>query len=121
MSRLRVNLNRDWRFVREDRPAAQAPGYDDSAWQSINLPHSFDLPYFRTPEFYVGFGWYRKILQIDSAWRTRRLFLEFDGVFQEAEIFLNGIVVGGHRGGYIGFSSVVADAGRPGAHLMAVP
>jgi len=50
MSRQRLNLNRDWKFFRGDVDGAERPDFDDSQWESIGLPHSFDLPYFRTPE-----------------------------------------------------------------------
>ena len=62
MSRIRLCLNREWRFLRDDAAGAERIDFDDSSWQSIGLPHTFDLPYFRTPEFYVGYGWYRKRL-----------------------------------------------------------
>src|SRR5262245_15816609 len=66
MSRVHINLNREWKFVRADIAGAERVDFDDSAWQPIGLPHTFDLPYFRTPEFYVGYGWYRKSLPIPS-------------------------------------------------------
>src|SRR3954451_14301224 len=107
MSRSRININRDWRFTRGDVPGAERVDFDDSAWQCIGLPHTFDLPYFRTPEFYVGYGWYRKRFHV--AW-DGRFFLEFDGVFQVAEVFVNGARVAEHRGGYTGFSIDITDA-----------
>jgi len=66
MSRARINLNREWKFARADLAGAERTDFDDSAWEPIGLPHTFDLPYFRTPEFYVGYGWYRKTLLIPS-------------------------------------------------------
>src|SRR5438874_9790939 len=104
MTRLRQNLNREWRFFRGDCAGAERIDFDDSAWQPIGLPHTFDLPYFRTPEFYVGVGWYRREFILSTDLQGRRFSLEFEGVFQEAEIFVNGTSVGGHQGGYTGFS-----------------
>lgn len=120
MSRLRLNLNRQWRFFRGNSAGAQAADYDDSAWQPIGLPHCFDLPYFRTPEFYVGYGWYRKVFDVSPQWRNKRLFLEFDGVFQEAEVFVNGTPVGRHLGGYTGFCIDITDAAKAGQNMLAV-
>ncbi len=91
--RLRLNLNRDWQFQRDDR----------GVWEEIGLPHSFDLPYFRTPEFYVGGGEYRKTLEMPAEWHGRRISLEFDGVFQIAQIRVNDRPAGEHAGGYTGF------------------
>src|SRR5881394_3424820 len=118
--RMRANLNREWRFFRGDEPDAPRVDLDDSDWQPIGLPHTFDLPYFRTPEFYVGFGWYRKAFDILPAWSGKRLFLEFDGVFQVAEVFVNGRRIGEHRGGYTGFCIDITDACRAGENVLAV-
>ena len=67
MSRKRINLNREWRFFRGDVTGAERIDFDDSQWQRVGLPHTFDLPYFRTPEFYVGAGWYRKTLDLSPS------------------------------------------------------
>jgi hypothetical protein len=93
---------------------------DDSAWQRIGLPHTFDLPYFRTPEFYVGYGWYRKRLDLPEDLSQRRIFLEFEGVFQEAEIHVNGSRVDVHRGGYTGFYVDISDHAMPRQNLLAI-
>ncbi|MGB7156647.1 MAG: sugar-binding domain-containing protein, partial [Tepidisphaeraceae bacterium] len=118
MTRQRINLNREWRFVREDVAHGDTVGLDDSSWTPIGLPHSFDLPYFRTPEFFVGVGWYRKTIDVLPGWRDQRLFLEFDGVFQVADVFVNGQPVGGHRGGYTGFSIDITDAAVAGPNVV---
>lgn len=123
MVRRRTNLNREWRFVRADAPGAEAVDFDDSGWERVGLPHTFDLPYFRTPEFYVGYGWYRRTFEIQGEPgrpRPERFFLKFDGVFQVAEVFVNGKHVGEHRGGYTGFSLDITAAARPGENILAV-
>ena len=121
MTRQRLNLNREWRFVRGDVAGAEAADFDDRAWQPIGLPHTFDLPYFRTPEFYVGYGWYRKRFDVPSDWRGRRISLEFDGAFQVTEAFVNGVRLGEHRGGYTGFRFDITDEVKPGgANVLAV-
>lgn len=120
MRRSQINLNREWRFVREDAGGAHQPDYDDRAWQPIGLPHCFDLPYFRTAEFYVGYGWYRRWFAVPAGSDSRRFFLEFDGVFQVAEVFVNGQRVGAHRGGYTGFCIDITAAVRRGNNLLAV-
>ena len=117
--RIRRNLNREWKFCRGDVAGAEQIQFDDSSWQPIGLPHTFDLPYFRTPEFYVGYGWYRKTFELGKP-GSRRAFLEFGGVFQVAEVFVNGTRVGEHRGGYTAFSIEITTALRPGANVIAV-
>jgi hypothetical protein len=118
--RARLNFNADWRFERRDVPDGQNPALDDAGWERVGLPHSFSIPYFQSPSFYVGYGWYRKSFDLPALPKTRRLFLEFEGVFQVAEVFVNGARVGGHRGGYTGFSIDITDAVHPGRNLVAV-
>jgi len=115
------SLNREWKFLLGDTPDAIAEAFPDSDWDPVGLPHSFSIPYFRSRDFYVGFGWYRRSLEIPAVWASgKSLFLEFDGVFQEAEVFVNGMKVGGHRGGYTGFSIDITKAVRTGSNTLAV-
>jgi beta-galactosidase len=116
-----INLNREWAFQPGDHPGAEAADCNDSDWSRIGLPHSFSLPYFAGgSEFYVGYGWYRKHFAMPAAWRDQRVNLEFDGVFQVAELFVNGTRIGEHRGGYTGFTFDITDAIKPGDNLVAV-
>ena len=117
--RVIVNFNREWKFTFGDVKGAEVPGFDDAAWLSTGLPHSFSLPYFGSTSFYTGYGWYRKTIDLPASVRGKRLFLEFDGVFQVAEVFVNGKRVGEHRGGYTGFSFDITDAAVPGAPNVA--
>jgi hypothetical protein len=118
--RRRMLFNRDWRFQLGDHPGAESRDYDDASWEAIALPHSFSLPYFRSARFYVGYGWYRKHFEMPREWLGGRLFLEFDGVFQDAELFVNGRRVGTHQGGYTGFSIDITGALVIGDNLVAV-
>jgi hypothetical protein len=119
-ARIRLNINREWTFFLGDCAGGEQPGLDESGWQSVGLPHTFDLPYFRTPEFYVGCGWYRRTIECPAEWREKRVLLEFEGVFQVADVFINGQRAGGHRGGYTGFSIDVTEAMVTGDNLLAV-
>ena len=114
------SLNREWRFLPGDPKGAETADYDDAGWQGAGLPHSFSLPYFRSAEFYRGYGWYRKHVKVEPAWLVGRINVEFDGVFQVAELFVNGRRVGEHRGGYTGFTFDITDAVRTGDNLIAV-
>ncbi len=72
------------------------------------------------PDFYVGYGWYRKCFQLAHKALDGRVMLEFDGVFQDVEVFVNGVKVGAHKGGYTGFDIDITDACRAGNNLVAV-
>ena len=115
-----IPLNRAWTFTLGDPKGAEAVAYVDKDWQSANLPHSFSIPYFLGSGFYVGYGWYRKNIDLPQAWKGKQVSLEFDGVFQDAEIYVNGKQAGRHRGGYTGFSIDISAFAKPGANTIAV-
>jgi hypothetical protein len=115
-----LNFNREWRFQLGDVANASTAKFDDSKWGACNLPHSFSMPYFAADRFYVGYGWYRKHFAAPKAWAGKRVNLEFDGVFQVAELFVNGKRIGEHRGGYTGFTFDITDAVKTGANVVAV-
>lgn len=118
--RTKINFNRNWKFMPGDNWQAKEEGYDDSGWQDIGLPHSFSMPYFMSPDFYVGYGWYRKTFNLPAGFTTKNYFLEFEGVFQEAEIFVNNKKAGAHKGGYTGFSINITGLLQQGANLISV-
>jgi len=115
-----LNFNREWKFQLGDHPGTEAVVFDDAKWDDIGLPHSFSMPYFASPKFYVGYGWYRKHFDVPAGWSGKRLFLEFDGAFQDAEIFVNGQRLAEHKGGYTGFSLDITDVVKTGGNVVAV-
>lgn len=94
-------INAGWQFRLGD------DGMADEGWLSVGLPHSFSLPYFMSKDFYVGYGWYRKTVKLTKKDIAQYVALEFDGVFQEAEVFVNGKKTGSHVGGYTGFEIAI--------------
>jgi hypothetical protein len=114
------NVNQSWKFKRADASGAEATSFDDSSWGNVGLPHSFGLPYFMSTKFYVGYGWYRKHLNVPASWSGKRVFLEFEAAFDQAQIYVNGTQVGKHIGGYNGFSIDVTSAIKSGDNVVAV-
>jgi len=114
------NFNRDWKFQSGDPDGAGSIPFNDSGWEDVGIPHSFSLPYFASDKFYTGYGWYRKRFTLPAGPGDRRYFLEFDGVFQVAEVIVNGQHVGSHSGGYTGFSIDITKRLRPGENTVAV-
>ena len=105
--RQNINFNREWKFQQLSGAAgADGATFDDAQWEDVGLPHSFSLPYFAAQKFYVGYGWYRKHFDGSAAWRGQRISLEFDGVFQVAEVFVNGQRVGEHRASTLGSAAI---------------
>lgn len=121
-TRIVTNLNRYWFYQQGDIEDAQAVDYDDSRWSRVSLPHSFSIPYFMSPDFYVGYGWYRKEVNLlaGQLCGNRCHTLEFDGVFQVAEVYVNGKLMGKHTGGYTGFEVDITHALKVGCNIIAV-
>lgn len=113
-------INNNWKYRYGDIEDAMAEKYDDSEWYDIGLPHSFGIPYFMENEFYVGYGCYRRHLTVEKEWLDGCVFLEFQGVFQVAEIYVNGQYAGSHRGGYTAFEISVTEYLREGDNLLFV-
>ncbi|MVT10354.1 glycoside hydrolase family 2 protein [Chitinophaga tropicalis] len=118
--RRRLIFNKDWKFMMGDHPAADTPAYEDSRWEQVSLPHSFSIPYFQSPDFYTGYGWYRKYFTVTAKELGRKLNIEFEGAFQVAEVFINGKRAGEHRGGYTGFSLDISRLVQAGENVVAV-
>jgi len=118
--RQRMNFNRDWRFQLGDHRGAELADYDDGGWERVGLPHSFSMPYFAAPQFYTGWGWYRKHFVLPADFRGRIWSLEFEAAFQDAEVFVNGVSVGRHQGGYTGFSLDITGVVKAGDNVVAV-
>lgn len=119
-ARMIENFNREWKFALGDYPQAATPEFSDSHWETVGLPHSFSIPYFMSKGFYTGYGWYRKQLTLSSKDLQKVIFLEFDGVFQEAEVYVNGKLTGKHVGGYTGFSIDITTSLKPGINHIAI-
>ncbi len=74
---------------------------------------------FRQRKFYAGYGWYRKHFTV-PAWSGKNVFLEFQAAFDQAQIYVNGTLVGTHIGGYNGFSIDITSALTTGDNVVAV-
>lgn len=107
-------------------PAGKA--YDDSAWRTLDLPHDFALeqPYDPNGNVSHGFrrgavGWYRKHFSVPAEDLGKSLWLEFDGVFRNCTVWLNGFLLGTHASGYTSFShDISAVANYGGGNVLAV-
>ncbi len=122
--REKINLNADWKFYKGDAAGAEATAYGDAAWTKVNLPHVFDTPYFSLKQgvfWYVGYGWYRKHFDVQAKWKeSSRVVLEFEAAYQVAQVYVNGTLMGEHKGGYTGFYFDITNAVNPGDNVIAV-
>jgi beta-galactosidase len=118
-----VDLADGWRFAlvnpagSTDPTGAYAdapdPGYDDSRWRTVRVPHDWSIE--QTPTTangtsggtgYLpgGLGWYRRSFTLPPAVAGRRVSVEFDGVYMDSYVYCNGTLVGNHPYGYTGFA-----------------
>ena len=118
--RQQINLNRDWHFTLGDPEGVQQFSFSDKDWQQVNLPHSFSLPYFMWKSVYNGYGWYRKTIDMPTDWKGKQVFIEFEGIFIQSEVYLNGQRVGEHTGGYTGFCYDLTPFLKVGKNMLAV-
>jgi len=103
--RLDIRLDEQWKFIRQDVSDAAATNLDDAAWQSVNLPHTWnnmDGQTSGTP-YYRGIGWYRRHLLVDAQYAGKSLFLKFDGAATVTEVLVNGTPIGTHKGNFAAF------------------
>lgn len=109
----RQDFTADWTFHLGDDSAASRPDYDDTAWRILNLPHDWAIEgeFSRDNPSGTGggalpggIGWYRKTFTVDKADEGKRLYLDFDGVYMNSEVFINGHSLGVRPYGYVSFS-----------------
>jgi len=100
----------NWRFSKGDFPNATMPAFDDFAWRRLNVPHDWSIEGPFGAEFGSGngfapggIGWYRKHFTLDAAQRGQVITLEFDGVYDHSQVWINGMFVGGRPYGYSSF------------------
>jgi beta-galactosidase len=118
-------LDAGWLFHRDevaDSNAVSSIGYDDHSWQAVDLPHDYVLDGTYDPKGDRGHGylpittaWYRHHFVIPMADQGKSLELQFDGVFSDSQVWLNGQYLGEHRSGYTGFAYDIGSVVRYGA------
>ena len=111
--RQRLSMDFNWKFLQSDAPDAKNVEFRDDSWHTLNLPHDWsiqgpvsqDAPTGgRGGYFPAGIGWYRKTFRAPDFWQGKRISIEFDGVYENSEVFLNGQSLGKRPYGYISFS-----------------
>ncbi|HTQ38199.1 MAG TPA: DUF4982 domain-containing protein [Pirellulales bacterium] len=132
--RREYNFDLNWKFFKEDQSkadGAEAVDFDDSAWATVSTPHTFnDTDSFRTlithsggdRGTWKGTAWYRKHFKLPAEDAGKRVFLEFEGMRQAGEIFLNGKSVGLSENGITAYGVDISDAVKFGGqdNLLAV-
>lgn len=116
--RSEILFDAGWRFYLGDASGAETVKFDDSGWRTLDLPHDWsieNLPGTNSPfssdaisQVSGGFttggtGWYRKSFVIPDRQSAKRIVVQFDGIYMNPEIWINGVFLGSHPYGYTSF------------------
>lgn len=145
--RIEVNLEKNWKFSKGDFPEAFSPGFDDSKWENVTVPHDWAIygPFDKTVDMqviaitqnnekvatektgrtgalpFIGVGWYRTEFNVPEFKKGKKVLLTFDGAMSEAQVYINGKKVGERPYGYSYFYFDVSSFFNPdGKNLLAV-
>ena len=125
-ARQRQNFDADWLFLLGDSAQMSQVDYNDSFWRKLNVPHDWAIE----GDFYVGnpsgagggalpggIGWYRKHFTLD---KIEKVFIEFDGVYMNSTVYVNGKEVGFRPYGYSSFEYDITPYVKKGENVVAV-
>jgi len=105
-------LDDNWQFTKGDASGAEQPTFDDSQWKQVRIPHDWSIagPFAETnlaggagAFLPSGVAWYRTHFSLRSTDLGRRVFVEFDGVMQNSDVWVNGFHLGHRPNGYVSF------------------
>ena len=111
LPRSRESFDAAWSFSLGDSLGVEAPDFDDSRWRQLDLPHDWSVEASFDPDapggaprgyLPAGIGWYRKAFLAPKELAGRRVFIEFDGIYMNGEVWINGHHLGKRPYGYIG-------------------
>ena len=128
-ARERQCFDKDWRFLLGDSAIMAKADFDDSSWRQLDVPHDWAIE----GDFYVGnpsgagggalpggIGWYRKSFTVDSEPSAVNYYIEFDGVYMNSTVYVNGEKVGNRPYGYSSFEYDITPYVREGRNVVAV-
>ncbi len=107
-----IKINEDWKFIQKDIPDAEKTDYNDTSWESVNLPHDWSIsksfskenPSFsRGAWLPAGVSYYRKALDLPKLKEGQKVFIYFEGAYRNAEVWCNGNYLGKRPSGYASF------------------
>lgn len=124
-----IELDADWAFCQGELPGAERPGFDRSGWRRLDVPHDWSISgKFDQAAPTTGAGgwlpsgvaWYSKTLSVPAASQGQRVWVEFDGVMANSDVWLNGRLLGHRPNGYVSFRHDLTDKLEPAAANLLV-
>ena len=133
-ARERVCFDNDWKFILGDSAQMASPEYNDSHWRTLNVPHDWAIEgdfHDSNPSgasggaLPGGIGWYRKTFDVGNITSSishlpSAIYLEFDGVYMNSTVFVNGKKVGSRPYGYSSFEYDITPYVHEGKNVVAV-
>ena len=110
--RVKTKFNNDWKFILDDKAGFESPAFNDSAWRSLDLPHDWSVegefdannPAAGNGAFLpCGVGWYRMSFVLPDSMKNKRIVIQFDGVYMNSKVYINGQFLGNYPYGYSTF------------------
>ena len=105
------DFNKGWQFILDNNSQFSAQNFDDSSWRKLDLPHdwSIEQPFTNSVSSEIGHlpggtGWYRKHFTLPAEYADKRIYIDFDGVYMDSHVYVNGKEVGNYPNGYMPFS-----------------
>ncbi|WP_082026635.1 sugar-binding domain-containing protein [Flammeovirga sp. OC4] len=128
--RSKYNFNVDWKFIKANPENAEKIAFDDSDWSTISCPHTFnDIDTFDNfskgkhdgeSDQWRGTVWYRKHFKVPSKDKGKKVYVEFEGVRQIADVYLNGKYLGKNQTGFIPFGYDLTPYLVEGENVLAI-
>ncbi|MFV0604933.1 MAG: sugar-binding domain-containing protein [Niabella sp.] len=118
-----MNFNNDWKFILDDSSSYSKENWDDDSWRTLSLPHDWSIEgKFDSTHptgnsggaLPGGIGWYRKTFKLPSAAKNKNVFIQFDGVYENSEVWINGHYLGKRPYGYVAFEYELTPYVKPG-------
>jgi beta-galactosidase len=106
------SFNANWKFFLRDEPQAKNASFNDTQWRTLDLPHDWSIEGRFDPKnpttqaeggLPAGIGWYRKIFALPASAKNKNVFIDFDGIYHNSEVWINGHYLGKRPNGYISF------------------
>lgn len=122
-ARDKFNFNSDWLLKVGDFPTAYKTSFNDKDWQKVTLPHAFNEDEAFKVSIHDHTGtvvWYRKHFILPKEARGQKVFIEFEGARQAAEVWINGVNIGLHENGVMAFGFDLTPYVKPGKNVIAV-
>jgi beta-galactosidase len=114
-------FNADWKFHKGDLSGAEKTTFNDAGWRTLSLPHDWSVegPFSNewasgTGYLPGGIGWYRKTFTLPAQWNSKQVYIYFDGVYKNSEVFINGHSIGKRPNGFIPFQYELTKYLQPG-------